>query len=88
MRRFVALFVAPVVLLLGAVALWLAPVPAAPRFDVVEANDFLAQVRATWPRVEATYPGDWTIVSGGSVVASSGAPIVADLEAARREARS
>ena len=86
MRRFVALLVAPVVLLLGAVAVWLAPAPAAPRFDVVEANDFLAQVRATWPRIEATYSGDWTIVAGGSVVASSGDPIVADLEAARRGA--
>ena len=86
MRRFVALLVAPVVLLLGAVAVWLAPAPAAPRFDVVEANDFLAQVRATWPRIEATYSGDWTIVAGGSVVASSGDPIVSDLEAARRGA--
>lgn len=86
MRRFVALLVAPAVLLLGAVAVWLAPAPAAPRFDVVEANDFLAQVRATWPRIEATYSGDWTIVAGDSVVASSGDPIVADLEAARRGA--
>lgn len=86
MRGFQALLVAPVVLFLAAGALWLAPAPAAPRFNVVQANDFLAQVRSSWPSVEAAYPWDWTIVSDRRVVASRGAPIMDDFEAARRGA--
>lgn len=85
MRQLAALLAAPFVLLLGAVALWFAPAPAAARFDVVAANDFLVQLRETWPRVEASYPGEWTVMAA-EVVASRGEPITDDLEAARRGA--